>query len=119
MTMFKIFVPVLMVAIMAPAAASSFDCVQPELPARSTSNESVRRVQKKIKVWDNCFAGHTVNGYAAPDAEKLNLEVHASVRAWLENTRAYSRGHAEILAGIERDRRTFLRESPRTQQALR
>ncbi|WP_147373876.1 hypothetical protein [Massilia cavernae] len=110
--MFKILVPVLMAASMASAAASSFDCVPPELPERSISNESVRRVQKKIKVWHRCYASHLVNGHASPDAEKLNLEVDLSVRKWLENTRVCSRNRADILASIERDRRTFLRESP-------
>jgi hypothetical protein len=119
MTMSKILVSVLMTAGIASAQASSFDCIAPELPERSMSNESVRRAQKQIRQWRNCYASFNAGGRFEGDAARLNVEVDINIQRWLDNTRAHSRGYADILSSIERDRRTFLRDSPRTYQILR
>lgn len=119
MTMFKIFVPVLMVASMASAEASGFDCEAPKLPERSTSNEGVRRVQKQVRIWHRCYKAQAASGQVTADAERMRAEVDSDIVRWLENTRATSRSHAGPLGSIERERRTFLRESPRTTPILR
>ncbi|NML61245.1 hypothetical protein HHL21_09165 [Massilia sp. RP-1-19] len=96
----------------APALASGFDCVAPEFPQKSTSNESVRRVQKKINSWRACYAEQGAVGPATQDAQKLNAEVDAGLQKWIDATRAASGRNsvsAGTLATIERERTDYLR----------
>lgn len=96
----------------APALASGFDCIAPEFPQRSTSNESARRVQKQVKLWRACYAGHDLAGQANADAQKLNAEVETGLQNWMDATRlASSRSGANeaTLAHIERERTLYLR----------
>lgn len=96
----------------APAQASGFDCVAPEFPHRSSSNESVHRVQKQIKTWRSCYAGQEAAGHVTPDAQKLNAEVDAGIQKWIDATRSASARNpvnAAVLAHIERERTNYLR----------
>ena len=101
--------PLLLAAGMAPALASGFDCVQPSLPERSTTNESVRRVQKQIRAWYACYSDFAATGQATRDAERVGAEVDADIGRWLENTRAYSKQNRSHLAHFERERSKSLR----------
>lgn len=100
----------IMVSTAAPALATSFDCVAPELPLRSTTEADVHRVQKKIKIWRSCYAGQHAAGQVTPDAQKLNVEVHADIQKWIDATRAVSPNpiNASLLAYIERERNDYL-----------
>lgn len=96
----------------APVLASGFDCVAPEFPQKSTSNEGVRRVQKQINSWRTCYAGQDAVGHATQDAQKLNAEVDAGIQKWIDATRAASARSAVspgTLAAIERERTDYLR----------
>ena len=97
--------------VVAPAMASSFDCVAPELPERSVTRESVHRVQKQIKTWRACYADQEASGNATADAQKLNAEVDADIQKWMDGTRLSSRNSASsaVLAQIERERIHYLR----------
>lgn len=95
-----------------PALASSFDCVAPEFPQRSSSNESVRRIQKQVQSWRACYAGVEMSGHANADAQKLNAEVETGLEKWIEATRLASRRNrvnAAVLSHIERERTLYLR----------
>lgn len=95
-----------------PVLASGFDCVAPEFPQRSTSKESVRRVQKQVKSWRACYAGQDLAGQTNADAQKLNAEVETALERWMEATRSASARNAAnlaTLAHIERERTLYLR----------
>jgi hypothetical protein len=95
----------------APAMASSFDCVAPDLPERSVTREGVHRVQKQIKTWRACYAGQEAAGNATADAQKLNAEIDADIQKWMDGTRLASRSSASsaVLAQIEQERMRYLR----------
>lgn len=101
--------PLLLTAGMAPALASSFDCVQPSLPERSTTNESVRRVQKQVRAWYACYSDFAATGETTRDAERVAADVDADIGRWLENTRAYSKQNRSYLAHFEAQRSKSLR----------
>jgi hypothetical protein len=112
MDLFPTLVAVTLAAATAPALATSFDCVQPDFPQKSTSNESVRRVQKQINSWRACYAEQGAVGHTPQDAQKLNAEVDAGIQKWLEATRAATGRNsvsAGTLATIERERNDYLR----------
>lgn len=112
MKSFLTLAALVLAAASAPALASGFDCVAPEFPEKSTSNESVRRVQKQIDSWRVCYAGQDATGHATQDAQKLNAEVDAGIQKWIDATRAAaSRGTVSprTLATIERERTDYLR----------
>ena len=112
MKSFLTLVTVVLAAATAPALASGFDCVAPEFPQKSTSNDSVRRVQKQINAWRACYAGQDAVGHATQDAQKLNAEVDAGIQKWIDATRAVSGRNAVnpgTLAIIERERTDYLR----------
>jgi hypothetical protein len=105
-------VAVALASITAPALASGFDCVPPEFPLRSTSNENARQVQKQVRSWRTCYVGFGAIRYATQDAQKLNAEVDAGLQKWLDATRAAAGRHAVapgVLADIERERTAYLR----------
>jgi hypothetical protein len=85
------------------------DCPQPDFPSRSTSTESVRRVEKSLKAWRTCFraaAGHqqSVDGMVA--ASREYQQVKARHEAWVAATIQYSNGQAYgrlASARVERD----------------
>ena len=112
MKAFLTLVTVVLAAATAPVLASGFDCVAPEFPHKSTSNESVRRVQKQINSWRTCYAEQGAVGHTPQDAQKLNAEVDAGIQKWLEATRAAT-GRNSVSAGtlamIERERTDYLR----------
>lgn len=95
----------------APAQATSFDCVAPDLPDRSITNQGVQRVQKKIKTWRDCYASQEAAGHVTADAQKLNAEVDAGIQKWIDATRAVSRNPASaaVIAHIEHERARYLR----------
>lgn len=105
-------VAVMLIICGTPAIASGFDCVAPEFPQRSSSNESVRRIQKQVQLWRACYTGYEVAGNANADAQKLNAEVETEVEKWIAATRqASSRNpaNAAMLSDIERERTNYLR----------
>lgn len=112
MNLFPTLVAAVLAAATAPALASGFDCVAPEFPQKSTSNEGVRKVQKKINSWRACYAEQDAVGHATQDAQKLNAEVDAGIQKWLDATRA-ANGRNAVSAGtlltIERERTDYLR----------
>ena len=88
------------------AQAASFDCVAPEFPAQSTSQESVRRVEKLVRQWRACKAAHRAEMDSA-EVERLTTEVDARLTKWIASTRAYSNGQAggqRILTQIEQEK---------------
>lgn len=101
----------LMLALAAPAQATSFDCVALELPDRSITNQGVHRVQKKIKTWRDCYARQEAAGHVTADAQKLNAEVDADIQKWIDATRAVLRNpaNAAVIAHIEHERARYLR----------
>ena len=112
MNLFPTLVAVLLAAATGPALASSFDCVPPEFPQKSTSNESLRRVQKQINSWRACYAEQGAVGHTPHDAQKLNAEVDAGIQKWIDATRAATGRNsvsAGTLAAIERERTDYLR----------
>lgn len=112
MNLFPTLAAAVLAAATAPALASGFDCVAPEFPQKSTSNESIRKVQKKINSWRACYAEQDAGGHATQDAQKLNAEVDAGIQKWLDATRA-AHGRNSVSAGtlltIERERTDYLR----------
>lgn len=115
MNVFLTLARVVLAAATAPALAASFDCVQPDFPQKSTSNESVRRVHKQINSWRACYAEQGAVGQATQDAQKLNAEVDAGIQKWIDATRAATRRNsvsAGTLATIERERADYLRSVP-------
>ena len=83
-----------------------YDCVAPEIPGYSTSNEGVRRVEKLVREWRAC----NVERAALIDAArlvKLNEDVDLKLEKWLLATRGYASGqieHQTTLTRIERDK---------------
>lgn len=85
------------------------ECPQPDFPSRSTSTESVRRVEKSLKAWRVCFrsaAGqrHSVDEMVA--ASREYQQVKARHEAWVAATIQYSNGQAYgrlASARVERD----------------
>lgn len=104
-------VPFVLALAAAPAMASSFDCVAPELPDRSVTREGVHRVQKQIRTWRACYADQEASGNATTDAQKLNAEVDADIQKWMDGTRLASRNPASsaVLAQIEQERMRYMR----------
>lgn len=101
-----------LVALFASAGAMAspqepvYDCVAPEFPSYSTSNEGVRRVEKQVRQWRAC----NVERAALIDAAKLvklNEDVDLRLEKWLLATRGYASGqveHQKTLTRIERDK---------------
>lgn len=85
------------------------DCPQPEFPSRSTSTESVRRVEKSLKAWRTCFraaAGHQQSVDEMVAASREYQQVKARHEAWVAATIQYSNGQAYgrlASARVERD----------------
>ena len=77
----------------APAQAASFDCVEPDFPAQSTSSEGVRRVEKQVRQWRACKASHR-SEMGSAEVERLSTEVDARLAKWIASTRAYSNRQA-------------------------
>ena len=94
----------------APALASSFDCVAPEIPSRSLTREGAHRVQKQIKTWRACYAEREASGHANSDAQRLDAQVDADIQKWMDATRAASSSPASaaVLARIERERIRYM-----------
>lgn len=72
-------------------------CPQPEFPSRSTSTESVRRVEKSLKAWRTCFraaAGQQQNVDDMVAASREYQQVKARHEAWIAATVQYSNGQA-------------------------
>lgn len=90
----------------ASAEEPVYDCVAPEFPGYSTSNEGVRRVEKLVREWRAC----NVERAALIDAAKLvklNEDVDLKLEKWLLATRGYVSGqveHQTMLTRIERDK---------------
>ena len=90
----------------ASAQAASFDCVAPVFPAQSTSQESVRRVEKLVRQWRACKAARRAEMDSA-EVERLSIDVDARLTKWIAATRAYSNGRAggqRILTQIEQEK---------------
>ncbi len=88
------------------AQAVSFDCVAPEFPAQSTSEEGVRRVEKQVRQWRACKAAHRTEMGSA-DVERINTEVDAGLAKWIASTRASSNGQASgqrVLTQMEQEK---------------
>jgi len=100
----------MLVCASAPALASSFDCIAPEIPSRSVTREGVHRVQKQIKTWRACYAGQEASGRAGSDAQRLDAEVDAEIQKWMDATRlaSSSPANAAVLAHIERERIRYM-----------
>ncbi|MRV71304.1 hypothetical protein GJ700_06165 [Duganella sp. FT92W] len=85
------------------------ECPQPEFPPRSTSTESVRRVEKSLKAWRACFraaAGQQQNVDDMLAASREYQQVKARHEAWVAATIHYSNGQAYgrlASARVERD----------------
>lgn len=83
-----------------------YDCVAPQFPAYSTSNEGVRRVEKLVREWRAC----NVERAALIDAARLvrlNEDVDLKLEKWIIATRGYASGqldHQTTLTRIERDK---------------
>ena len=94
----------------APALASSFDCVAPDIPSRSVTREGVHRVQKQIKHWRACYAVQDASGQVGADAQKLDAQVDADIQKWMDATRSASSNpaNAAVLAHIERERIRYM-----------
>lgn len=73
-------------------------CPQPEFPSRSTSNESVRRVEKSLKAWRTCFRAAAGQQQQNMDdmvaASREYQQVKARHEAWIAATIQYSNGQA-------------------------
>src|ERR1043165_9756968 len=85
------------------------ECPQPDFPPRSTSTESVRRVEKSLKAWRTCFraaAGQQQNVDEKVAASREYRQVKARHEAWIAATIQYSNGQAYgrlASARVERD----------------
>lgn len=85
------------------------ECPQPDFPPRSTSTESVRRVEKSLKAWRACFraaAGQQQNVDDMLAASREYQQVKARHEAWVAATIHYSNGQAYgrlASARVERD----------------
>lgn len=86
------------------------ECPQPEFPSRSTSTESVRRVEKSLKAWRTCFRAAAGNQQKNVDdmvaASREYQQVKARHEAWIAATVQYSNGQAYgrlASARVERD----------------
>ena len=85
------------------------ECPQPDFPPRSTSTESVRRVEKSLKAWRACFRAATAQQQNVDDmvaASREYQQVKARHEAWIAATIQYSNGQAYgrlASARVERD----------------
>ena len=85
------------------------ECPQPDFPPRSTSTESVRRVEKSLKAWRACFraaAGQQQNVDDMVAASREYQQVKARHEAWIAATIQHSNGQAYgrlASARVERD----------------
>jgi len=85
------------------------DCPQPEFPSRSTSTESVRRVEKSLKAWRACFRAAAGQRQSVDDmvaASREYQQVKARHEAWVAATIQKSKGQAYgrlASARVERD----------------
>lgn len=85
------------------------DCPQPDFPSRSTSTESVRRVEKALKAWRTCFraaAGQQQNVDEMVAASREYQQVKTRHEAWIAATVQYSNGQSYgrlASARVERD----------------
>jgi hypothetical protein len=85
------------------------DCPQPEFPSRSTSTESVRRVEKSLKAWRACFRAAVGQQQSVDDMVAASREyqlVKARHEAWVAATIQNSNGQAYgrlASARVERD----------------
>jgi hypothetical protein len=85
------------------------ECPQPDFPPRSTSTESVRRVEKSLKAWRACFRASVGQQQNVDDmlaASREYQQVKAKHEAWIAATIHYSNGQAYgrlASARVERD----------------
>ena len=85
------------------------ECPQPDFPSRSTSTESVRRVEKALKAWRTCFrtaAGQQQSVDEMVAASREYQQVKTRHEAWIAATVQYSNGQAYgrlASARVERD----------------
>ncbi|MGX9784381.1 tetratricopeptide repeat protein [Janthinobacterium lividum] len=52
------------------AAYSRYGCERPQIPAKSTSNEDIRKVNAKINTWTECYGRFIVNLRSVAPADK-------------------------------------------------
>lgn len=113
----KVLALLALAALCAPALAAGAEvdprqmtqCQQPDFPNRSTSTESVRRVEKSLKAWRACFRAATAQRPNVDDMVAAAREyqlVKAHHEAWVNSTIQHSNGqpYGRIAAArVERD----------------
>jgi hypothetical protein len=91
------------------AAAKAAECNAPVFPEVSTSDTSVRRVERQLKAWRSCQL-KSLTAENQLEADKKDAEVNAGLEKWMSSTMAYSNGQGNSrrnMNRIEADRRKY------------